>query len=108
MYNWSQRLVGIVSFEAASCDSLFFFFFQAEDGIRDLIVTGVQTCALPISRMCRRSSMRDRLGVTNTRTRPADPQPQRASTAKASKACRGFELNRRSAHRERRDRKSVV
>src|SRR2546427_9319783 len=28
--------------------SLFFFFFQAEDGIRDLTVTGVQTCALPI------------------------------------------------------------
>src|SRR2546421_6899102 len=28
---------------------VFFFFFQAEDGIRDLIVTGVQTCALPIS-----------------------------------------------------------
>src|SRR2546421_8957838 len=27
---------------------LFIFFFQAEDGIRDLIVTGVQTCALPI------------------------------------------------------------
>src|SRR5205085_5334196 len=36
------------------CDSsvfwlMFFFFFQAEDGIRDLTVTGVQTCALPIS-----------------------------------------------------------
>src|SRR3989440_8243610 len=31
------------------CDVVsFFFFFQAEDGIRDLIVTGVQTCALPI------------------------------------------------------------
>src|SRR3989449_4556455 len=28
---------------------LFFFFFQAEDGIRDVAVTGVQTCALPIS-----------------------------------------------------------
>src|SRR6266576_2925620 len=28
----------------------FFFFFQAEDGIRDLYVTGVQTCALPILR----------------------------------------------------------
>src|SRR5947208_3968349 len=27
-----------------------FFFFQAEDGIRDDLVTGVQTCALPISR----------------------------------------------------------
>src|SRR5690349_19172272 len=29
----------------------FFFFFQAEDGIRDLYVTGVQTCALPISKL---------------------------------------------------------
>src|SRR5438034_9140653 len=29
----------------------FFFFFQAEDGIRDHCVTGVQTCALPISPM---------------------------------------------------------
>src|SRR5437879_1656875 len=29
--------------------SFFFFFFQAEDGIRDTSVTGVQTCALPIS-----------------------------------------------------------
>src|SRR2546427_7867426 len=28
---------------------VYFFFFQAEDGIRDLTVTGVQTCALPIS-----------------------------------------------------------
>src|SRR5215469_14917103 len=27
---------------------MYFFFFQAEDGIRDLYVTGVQTCALPI------------------------------------------------------------
>src|SRR5438105_15946074 len=53
-----------------------FFFFQAEDGIRDPLVTGVQTCALPISlspitpswrivsvwtlglRLCARSSLR--------------------------------------------------
>src|SRR5205823_12001560 len=39
---------------------LFFFFFQAEDGIRDKLVTGVQTCAVPIlilrgSRGCRRA-----------------------------------------------------
>src|SRR6266487_5679891 len=33
-----------------SCVSFVFFFFQAEDGIRDGRVTGVQTCALPISR----------------------------------------------------------
>src|SRR5260221_11477960 len=31
---------------------LLFFFFQAEDGIRDHCVTGVQTCALPISLKC--------------------------------------------------------
>src|SRR5712672_3847711 len=31
------------------CPNILFFFFQAEDGIRDKLVTGVQTCALPIS-----------------------------------------------------------
>src|SRR2546422_9605177 len=39
-----------------------FFFFQAEDGIRDVAVTGVQTCALPISRPGRSS----RTGGTRT------------------------------------------
>src|SRR5437879_11551638 len=34
---------------SAPCIFFFFFFFQAEDGIRDTSVTGVQTCALPIS-----------------------------------------------------------
>src|SRR2546430_8316219 len=35
------------------CSVSVFFFFQAEDGIRDLTVTGVQTCALPIfGRQC--------------------------------------------------------
>src|SRR5690348_14533444 len=34
----------------------FFFFFQAEDGIRDGRVTGVQTCALPISRLPKQAS----------------------------------------------------
>src|SRR2546430_11728333 len=36
---------------------MLFFFFQAEDGIRDLTVTGVQTCALPIC-MARRGRLR--------------------------------------------------
>src|SRR3989454_2954347 len=35
---------------AVVVSSIVFFFFQAEDGIRDYKVTGVQTCALPISR----------------------------------------------------------
>src|SRR5207244_4608339 len=37
---------------------LCFFFFQAEDGIRDDLVTGVQTCALPISVLTRSSARR--------------------------------------------------
>src|SRR5690625_6269891 len=36
----------------------FFFFFQAEDGIRDGHVTGVQTCALPIFRSVKHSDVR--------------------------------------------------
>src|SRR2546421_9247373 len=40
-----SRRAGVVIFYNTV---LYFFFFQAEDGIRDLIVTGVQTCALPI------------------------------------------------------------
>src|SRR6266853_1250860 len=47
---------------------LFFVFFQAEDGIRDLTVTGVQTCALPISpRLFRgRSALRLHRGPRGT------------------------------------------
>src|SRR6266496_6631583 len=40
-----------------------FFFFQAEDGIRDLYVTGVQTCALPI---CRRGDKTSSPSYINT------------------------------------------
>src|SRR5258708_30579908 len=38
----------------------FFFFFQAEDGIRDDLATGVQTCALPICRSAVRRRIVDR------------------------------------------------
>src|SRR6266542_2336851 len=50
---------------------IFFFFFQAEDGIRDATVTGVQTCALPICEKAvlvdfdlRRGQLHSRLGLT--------------------------------------------
>src|SRR2546430_5532537 len=43
---------------SATTARLSFFFFQAEDGIRDLTVTGVQTCALPISLAHRLSGAR--------------------------------------------------
>src|SRR3989449_7084559 len=49
----------------------FFFFFQAEDGIRDVAVTGVQTCALPIWRPAPRQAGRDRSARGRRgRTRP--------------------------------------
>src|SRR5206468_10134369 len=44
---------------------LSFFFFQAEDGIRDLIVTGVQTCALPIFTLALSGTV---MAVTNVAT----------------------------------------
>src|SRR5256885_10686696 len=42
----SARFSSLRKLVSASCS---YFFFQAEDGIRDYKVTGVQTCALPIS-----------------------------------------------------------
>src|SRR5258708_10754152 len=42
-------VVDITSILVFSRSRCVFFFFQAEDGIRDDLVTGVQTCALPIS-----------------------------------------------------------
>src|SRR3989441_9773047 len=44
-----------------------FFFFQAEDGIRDKLVTGVQTCALPISDGSRRPALTRRWRSTSRR-----------------------------------------
>src|SRR5699024_11579299 len=43
-----------------SCVNLYCFFFQAEDGIRDRNVTGVQTCALPISFLLTYIRMKDK------------------------------------------------
>src|SRR5438132_612952 len=50
----------------------FFFFFQAEDGIRDHCVTGVQTCALPISGFC--VAMNEAQVTVDGKTLPL-PQP---------------------------------
>src|SRR2546430_9196911 len=67
-----------------------FFFFQAEDGIRDLTVTGVQTCALPILVPSRWGP-----GVSRTATRV---RPAMAGTAsRASKA--RFSMGRNIAAR---------
>src|SRR5215467_6490465 len=48
---------------------VFFFFFQAEDGIRDYKVTGVQTCALPISHCLQTLSSLQACGAATSQAR---------------------------------------
>src|SRR2546430_16659205 len=67
-----------MSLSGVECILVFFFFFQAEDGIRDLTVTGVQTCALPISaavgRLVRsREAVRHEDDLAEITTAPASP-----------------------------------
>src|SRR6266496_1021948 len=71
----------------------FFFFFQAEDGIRDLYVTGVQTCALPI---CRRATGGDRRSPRPFRGRAAIPTGRPAAAVR-----RALGAGRRPPTRER-------
>src|SRR2546425_10408568 len=67
----------------------FFFFFQAEDGIRDKLVTGVQTCALPIS-VSRPHITRPKGQSSNTRryTKTA------ITSGRPDRPCRRASLNR--------------
>src|SRR5689334_24141798 len=70
---------------------LFFFFFQAEDGIRDGTVTGVQTCALPISRNTSATRRRDpsRRALRPPRRCPTATRTGRRSPARGSTPARG-------------------
>src|SRR6266566_7937612 len=61
---------------------IFFFFFQAEDGIRDYKVTGVQTCALPI---CPR---RDAVTTESGKRGGAPGRPRAGELRAARAACR--------------------
>src|SRR5439155_13182050 len=68
----------------------FIFFFQAEDGIRDGHVTGVQTCALPIWRGFlreRRAALRRRARRSRTRGESAQGAP-RSEERRVGKECR--------------------
>src|SRR5215469_5749482 len=51
--NPSARWAAVPLWRMITIAPTMFFFFQAEDGIRDLYVTGVKTCALPISQSVR-------------------------------------------------------
>src|SRR5206468_8483463 len=73
----------------------FFFFFQAEDGIRDLIVTGVQTCALPIWACGRPPGWRN-AGASPPSPGPWRPRPRSHPTRRGRRAPREI-----SCHSER-------
>src|SRR5207249_9251414 len=72
----------------------FFFFFQAEDGIRDRNVTGVQTCALPISgtrppgRTRTRSPTRTSSIPTSISPSPRTTSAVRSEERRVGKECR--------------------
>src|SRR5438067_734376 len=85
------------------------FFFQAEDGIRDRNVTGVQTCALPICDRCARSPAR----CAPARSARAARQRRHGRRARRRPDHARAPRRHRSAHRRARaappeDRKSVV
>src|SRR6266542_1754890 len=64
-----------------------FFFFQAEDGIRDPPVTGVQTCALPIS-LVGRAIGRVNLALVETRQITVPLVRARSEERRVGKECR--------------------
>src|SRR2546422_3736202 len=77
----------------------FFFFFQAEDGIRDVAVTGVQTCALPIydlregpldlpRRHVRVGRPHRAVGAELDLTRVGDARRERSEERRVGKECR--------------------
>src|SRR3989440_848155 len=63
--------------------SFCFFFFQAEDGIRDLIVTGVQTCALPIYSTRGGVSLATRFSIDSAGVAPSAAASARTSRFRA-------------------------
>src|SRR5690349_23659836 len=79
--------------------NLFFFFFQAEDGIRDLYVTGVQTCALPIWAKIQATGRRSRAcsGQTRRGTRTRRPNGLGAVKARSEERRVGKECRSRWA-----------
>src|SRR5437762_11813530 len=97
-------MVFFVSFFVYIC----FFFFQAEDGIRDTSVTGVQTCALPISRLDAELPQRELVVGVEQDVRPREQgQPleagMRSEERSVGKECR----SRWSPYHEKKKKKKL-
>src|SRR5207244_9137253 len=83
-------LAGMASWLGCCVLSSFFFFFQAEDGIRDDLVTGVQTCALPIFRftLLGREPRGDRMLAKYELSPNPTFKPTRSEERRVGKECR--------------------
>src|SRR5688500_20210652 len=96
----------IVAYSAMMCvkSSMIFIFFQAEDGIRDYKVTGVQTCALPIYPLL--ESRRPHLLARCRRRRPRGepevvwPPALRSEERRVGKECRSKRTTEKEKARE--------
>src|SRR2546430_6172401 len=82
---------------AADLSKLIFFLFQAEDGIRYVTVTGVQTCALPISHR------RGRDGSAPRAARRESAAAGGARVEAGARPCLGRDRDRTQARRARRN-----
>src|SRR2546430_12300623 len=103
-----ESIMGLVGVRVAVVEvvrvwrSVIFFFFQAEDGIRDLTVTGVQTCALPIFhwRLFSRSFRQFSIDFgANQDGGAGDIEPQQQSHYSAKRAVTLAELRRSEERR---------
>src|SRR6266478_3659169 len=100
---WCQEIFRELGLDLASASeivpsgSLFglFFFFQAEDGIRGLTVTGVQTCALPISGIAAMASGADDQGGTRDRKRRCRARFERGADRRSEERRVGKECRSR-------------
>src|SRR6266496_4868266 len=88
---------------------VFFFFFQAEDGIRDLYVTGVQTCALPIwsARVVYRPSPRDRAILVPAEAYSSDRRSEERRVGK-SVDLGGCRIIKKKKKKKKRNGKEVI
>src|SRR5690606_40469631 len=82
-----------------TCSVRCFFFFQAEDGIRDFHVTGVQTCALPICRAVQPTTVSADASCGSKRRIRASVRQSMAATSAPSCAIISAESRCRSEER---------
>src|SRR5216683_569005 len=85
--SWDDRCRSFHFLFSCELESVNFFFFQAEDGIRDLIVTGVQTYALPISGSGRAAQAALGAAAACAGLSPARKRP-RSEERRVGKECR--------------------